>query len=75
MNDHEFREKRRRELGFALVSRVLTPEEMSEVAEMGPNLYVERMVAFNPTDKRHEFNDALLRQFQMRIIAESKWKA
>ena len=58
-------EKRRHDLGFALRSRIITPEEMGRVAEYGDSLYMEHR-GFAPGDaERQALNDALLQQFKM----------
>ncbi len=59
----------KRRLGFALISRVITDQEMAQVEREGPDLYVERGETYNEAEKVAEFREALLQQFKMRDIA------
>lgn len=59
-------EQQRRDLYWALRSRVLTDDEMAEVTRYGDGLNVEPMVPYRPADKAIELNDALLQQFRLR---------
>ena len=63
--------KRRRDLRFALVSRVLTDEEMSEVASGGLSFFIEPNVSYFEIDKIKEMNECLLQQFKLRAVAAS----
>lgn len=56
----------RKDLYWALRSRILTDEEMDEVAQYGDSLCIEPMVSYYPAEKKQELNDALLQQFRMR---------
>lgn len=64
INDH------RRKLAFALISRVLTPAELSEVEAYGAQLLVTNGEAYREEDIRIEFQDAMYQQFKMRGWAE-----
>jgi len=61
--------KKRDALRFALVSRVLTDEEMAEVESQGELLFAPRDVCYRDMDITTEFNAALLQQFKLRRIA------
>lgn len=63
------REKAKRELFWALRSRVLTGDEMAEVGRLGDRLNIESYVPYNPKEKSDELNAALLQQFRLRAIA------
>jgi hypothetical protein len=76
------REKRRKELYFALRSRILSDEEMGEVAKWGIELVRAESWGFgghriymasDETEKHKELNEALLQQFKLRQ-AEAKCK-
>lgn len=60
----------RRDLYWALRTRVLTADEMSRVQQMGLWLVTEENVSYYEADKQRELNDALLQQFKLRIAAE-----
>ena len=66
------RQRHRRELFWALRSRVLTDKEMAEVGEYGRSLNIEPMVCYKQEDKDKELNAALLQQFRMRHAASPK---
>lgn len=66
----QIRENHRRDLFWALRSRVLTDAEMTEVDGYRDSLNIEQMVSFNPAEKARELNDALLQQFKLRLAAE-----
>lgn len=61
----------KRDLYWALRSRILTDEEMARVKSYGVNLIIESMVPFRTEDKQRELNEALLQQFNMRLAAEN----
>jgi hypothetical protein len=63
-------EKHRRDLYWALRSRVLTDAEMLEVEGYGDRLNIQPMVSYNAEEKKREMNDALLQQFKLRLAAE-----
>jgi hypothetical protein len=63
------REQSRRDLYFALRSRVLTEEEMGRVAALGVHLVLDPFEVHTDLDKQKELNAALLQQFQLRAIA------
>jgi hypothetical protein len=63
--------RHRRDLRFALVSRVLTDAEMAEVASEGLSLFVEPCVSYFEIDKIKEMNECLLQQFKLRAVAAS----
>lgn len=65
-------EQRRRDLYWALRTRILTPEEMEEVRQRDYLLAVQLGVPFYEKDKREEFNNALLMQYKMREISTPK---
>ena len=60
------RENKRRELFFALTSRVLTSEELLAVGAYGSRLNIEMMVSFNMQEKLQELTNALLVQQLLR---------
>jgi hypothetical protein len=60
---------RRRNLYWALRSRVLTDEEMAEVGRYGDGLNIEPLQGYMPEEKMRELNDALLQQFKLRAAA------
>lgn len=68
-------ETRRRNLYWALRSRVLSEEEMAEVGRWGDRLNIEPMVSYSAPEKARELNDALLQQFRLRAAAMSTEKA
>lgn len=59
-------EERKRELIFALRSRVLTDEEMAEVASYDISLVITPNVSYMREEKDKYFNDLLLQQFKLR---------
>jgi hypothetical protein len=61
---------KRRELYWALRSRIITNDEMKQVEELGVNLVIATGEGFFRLEKERELNDALLQQFRMRIEAE-----
>lgn len=65
-------EAHRANLYWALRSRVLTDEEMSEVERYGSSLNIQPMVSYSAHEKELELNNALLQQFRMRDIAAKK---
>lgn len=58
----------RRNLYWALRTRVLTDEEMGRVASLGISLCIEPMTPYREIDKIRELNEALLQQFKLRAI-------
>ncbi|MGH3430818.1 MAG: hypothetical protein ACRDQZ_25160 [Mycobacteriales bacterium] len=61
----------RRALRFALVSRVLSPEEMAEVAREGKWLFMPDVDgAFFEADVVNEFHAALLQHFKLQAAAK-----
>lgn len=60
----------RRDLYWALRTRVLTADEMSRVQQMGLWLVTEENTPYYEANKQREFNEALLQQFKLRIAAE-----
>lgn len=63
------REQHRRDLFWALRSRVLTNAEMAEVSSYGDQLNIECGVSYMPGEKSIELNAALLQQFRIRDLA------
>lgn len=63
-------EDHRRELYWALRSRVLTDDEMAEVEKYDFRLVIAPMQTYMEKDKREEFNAALLQQFKLRKAAQ-----
>ena len=59
---------RKRELFWALRSRILTEQEMEEVTFYGKYINIEPDVCYNQTEKYMELNAALLQQFKMRLL-------
>lgn len=59
-------ETHRRNLYWALRSRVLTEKEMDEVTQYGDTLNIEQMVPYRAEEKMKELNDALLQQQRLR---------
>lgn len=57
---------------FALRSRPLTDEEMSEVERIGSALLTKPMQPFNQEDVDKRFNDAMATQYRIRAIARQK---
>lgn len=73
MREADDREERhRRELIWALRTRILTNKEMAEVMQRGEQLLVTPWTQFNKREVEweveREFNDLLLQQFRMRAI-------
>lgn len=68
-------EKSRRDLYWALRSRILTDEEMARVASYGDSLVIEQMESYDPAGKQKELNDALLQQFRMRAIVAGQTRS
>jgi hypothetical protein len=68
------RDKARRELFWALRSRVLTLAEMDQVKMYGKFLNVEEGVPYMQAEKDAELNAALLQQFNLRLAAEKAEK-
>lgn len=66
VHDHE---SARRELHWALLTRVLTDEEMQRVKEWGYQLCVGKGQSYFQPQKVMEFQNALLIQYQIRDIA------
>lgn len=62
-------ENRRRDLWWALRSRVLNDEEMEQVRSYGEHLNVREMVSYNATEKALELNDALHKQALLQLAA------
>ncbi len=63
-------EQHRIDLYFALRSRVLTDEEMQEVAHLGADLTIRIGEVYDQTEKYKELNEALLQQFKLKIAQE-----
>jgi len=63
-------EQERRDLWWALRSRLLTDEEMEEVKRQGSWLNVEPMQSYNRTEKAMELTDALHKQALLRLAAQ-----
>jgi hypothetical protein len=61
-------EKRKTDLYWALRTRVLTDEEMGEVAKHDYCLLIRSGEVYTPSEKIKEFGDALLQQFKIRHI-------
>ena len=55
-------EQSRRDLYWALRSRVLTVKEMAQVKQYDYHIIVEPMTPYREEDVRRQFNDALLQQ-------------
>lgn len=64
-------EVHRRELYWALRTRVLTIEEWREVEQYDFWLCVEPMCSYHHKDKVEEFNASLLQQFKLRMAVET----
>lgn len=64
----------RRDLFWALRSRVLTDEEMQEVSRHGTYLNVEMGQSYRPEEKLAELNAALLTQAILRLGSKSPAK-
>lgn len=64
------RARDRRDLYFALRSRVLSDVEMARVAEMGTELVEDGDECYRQSDVDRAFNEALLQQFKLRRIAQ-----
>lgn len=62
-------ERHRHELSWALITRVLTDDEMKEVQDRGFWLLCPEGVQFREADKIKEFSDDLLQQAQLRALA------
>lgn len=60
----------RAELIWAMRTRILTAAEMSEVQGYGSSLLTHEGQAYYQADVDREFNQLLLNQFQMRLVAE-----
>lgn len=58
-------------LAFALVSRVITDEEMREVESLGIDLYTRTGQAYYEKDLRERLNGALLQQFRLRAARDA----
>jgi hypothetical protein len=67
-------EEHKAQLAWALRSRVLTDEEMGEVATQGSWLLIPDGVSFYQADVDRQFNEALLQQFRLRAIAKNPCK-
>jgi hypothetical protein len=63
-------EQSRRDLYWALRTRVLTIEEMKQVEGLGIYLVVATNGSYNPVEKEAELNAALLQQFKLRLAEE-----
>ena len=63
------RAQRRRDLFWALRTRVLTDEEFVEAQSHGEYLNIEPMVSFRADEKARELNDAYVTQAKLRAIA------
>jgi hypothetical protein len=59
----------RRDLLWALQSRVLTDAEMAMVETLRLNLVIQSDVPYMEADKQRELNEALLQQYRLRAIA------
>jgi hypothetical protein len=68
--EREKEAEHRRQLYWALRSRVLTLEEMREVERYDFYLVFDRGHSYKEADKRAEFNAALLQQFRLRLAKE-----
>ena len=64
-------EKHKRDLVFALQSRVLTDQEMGEVASYDYSLLTTCMIPYSETEVRRQFSDLLLTQFKIRAAASN----
>lgn len=74
-NWREDERRNRKRLSFALMSRVLTDEEMAEVERAGYDIFMDYDTSYSEEDERfakREFRAALLQQFKMRAIAAGK---
>jgi len=69
MQHQRDRESVREDLWWALRSRVLTDEEMSEVRRYGQSLNTPSNVCYNAHQKALELNAALAMQAELRILA------
>jgi hypothetical protein len=68
-------EQYKRDLYWALRTRVLTLEEMKEVEIYDYTLLTFEGQSYYEKDIKTEFNETLLRQFKMRLAAERETKA
>ncbi len=66
------REDHRRDLYWALRTRVLKSSEMDEVKRYGFRLTVDIGESFSEPEKIAEFNAALLQQFNIRLAVEAR---
>jgi hypothetical protein len=64
-------EKTRIDLYWALRSRVLTGDEMTQVLGYGLELVIQRNTPYMPNEKHEELNLALAQQFRLRTIAKT----
>lgn len=64
-------ERRKDELAFALISRVMTDAEMGEVAELGFRLFTRYFVSYNENEMHLRLCDALLQQFKLRAASSA----
>lgn len=71
MNSMADRENHRRDLFWALRSRILTDDEMKEVVEYGNSLNIELNQSYFPEEKFKELNEALFQQHRLRSITTS----
>lgn len=63
-------QERRRNLATALVSRVLTTEEMVSVLNLGTSLFIRSGVCYFERDVERQFQAGLLQQFKLKLLAE-----
>jgi hypothetical protein len=59
----------KKNLYWALRTRVLTDKEMEQVRQEGVDLLIHNGETFNDVEKEKELNDALVTQFRIRAIA------
>lgn len=68
------REERRKNLIFALQSRLLTADEMADVQAWGYHILIRDNVPFFEDEKRRQFADLLFAQFRIRAAVEKAEK-
>jgi hypothetical protein len=74
MRSLEAEAQSKRDLYWALRSRVLTTAEMKRVERYGIYLVLSPMQAFKEDEKQRELNDALLQQFRLRVARDEAKK-
>lgn len=65
-------EERRLTIWHALSRRILTDEEMADLATFGTSINIEQMTSYSPAQKAAELNSALLMQQLLQMRANEK---